>query len=128
MRNGSAVAKSVFDDFRGSLPIDKRHVKAHFGQAASRFTGKEFFGRAVDALHLSGREAFSGTRKTSALLHFDKNQGSPIAQDQVNLSGAATPAAARDGKAASFVVLRDPIFGCDPGMIGHAASLALGKS
>ena len=58
MRNGSAVAKGVFDDFGSPLPIDKRHVKAHLGQASCRFAGKKFLGGAVDALHLSGRKAF----------------------------------------------------------------------
>ena len=73
MRNGLAVAKGVFNNFRSPLPIDKRHIKTHFSQATGRLARKEFFGRAVNALHLSGRKALRGARETSALLHFDKD-------------------------------------------------------
>ena len=100
------LAEGVFDDPELPLPVDQRHVEAHFRQKAHGFARHEFFGRTAQPGHLPRPQPFGRPREGPAFLHFDEDQAIAIPRDQVDFTRFAPPAAARDRQPARDVPRR----------------------
>ncbi|SDG97806.1 hypothetical protein SAMN04489759_11623 [Sulfitobacter delicatus] len=124
-RNRSAQPKGVFDNFGRPLPVHEGDVEADFCQASCGLTGKKFFSRFVDTLHLSCRQTFGCACEVATLLDLYKYQRGAVAQNKINFSDAAAPASPRNGESTSFIILRDPIFSSETCVVGHSPTLSL---
>lgn len=100
-----------------TLPIHERHIKAHIGQKATWLSGQEFLGRLAQAGHLAWPKPFGRAGKIPAFLDLDENHGIAVAHDQVDFTTSPAPPAPGYGKPATFIFLRNTLFGGQARMI-----------
>lgn len=119
--NASSKPERVLDDPNTPLPIDKGRIKTHLTVLAIWLRGQKFPSRRIDPRHLTGGQPFSGNCMAVCALHFDENQPSAIAHDQVNFPAFAAPSPGQNAKALGDIRCLNLFLGHPPAVMGDAA-------